>query len=262
MNRTILHLSDPHFGAADQEIAEAFLDQIHGMEPDIAVLSGDLTMRARRRELAAAADFVSRLPRPLIVIPGNHDIPALNDPVGRFFRPFRRYASRFGVDLEPVLAVPGWHVVALNSSRPFGLNLDWSEGRLSCRAIAKMEERFAEADAGAVRVLVLHHPLVVPPGLKRGTVEPLGPLLGAMGRARVDLVLCGHFHRSHAARIPCGADGTAVVSQAPTVCSTRLQGEPPGYHEILSLGDGFEVRHYQYDGKGFVRSAVHRFVDS
>ena len=87
-------------------------------------------------------------------------------------------------------------------------------------------------------------------------------LLAAMGRARVDLALCGHFHRSHAARVPCGDGRSAVVSQAPTVCSTRLQGEPPGYHEILSGEDGLEIRHFQYDGRGFGEAAVHRFAET
>ena len=92
----ILHLSDPHFGAADPLVASAFLAKAEKIAPDVTILSGDLTMRARWPELADAKAFVERLPRPRLVIPGNHDIPALNQPFDRFFAPFKRYRQTFG----------------------------------------------------------------------------------------------------------------------------------------------------------------------
>ena len=252
----LLHLSDPHFGAADPAVAKAFLERAKELAPDLTLLSGDLTMRARRSELAAARAFVDALPEPRLVIPGNHDIPGFNHPYDRFLRPFRRYRQTFGLELEPELRLPGIHVVSLNSTRAFGLHADWSEGKLHGGQLQLAENRF-QAGAPALRVLMLHHPLLAPEGHGRAVVDPLPDLLSMIGRQQVDLILCGHFHRSHLATL--GADDSwhAVVSQAPTVCSTRLQGEPQGFHEILVTGNRMEiVRHRLLAGR-FIGELVH-----
>lgn len=247
--KRILHLSDPHFGAADSAIAEKFLEEAAALRPDLTLLSGDLTMRARRSELAAARDFVNRLPEPRLLIPGNHDIPLINHPFDRFFRSFRRYQEIFGQELEPELITAGVHVVSLNSSRAFGFHADWSEGRLSKRQLARMEEKFQNGPPDHYRILMLHHPLLELQIAGRAVVKPLRDLMQAMETARVDLVLCGHFHRSqiHAAGLT--DKWKSVISQAPTVCSTRLQGEPQGFHEIQIIpGRAGVVRHIYRDG--------------
>lgn len=247
----ILHLSDPHFGAADSAVASAFLSHATELAPDLTVLSGDLTMRARRAELAAARQFVDGLPEPRFVIPGNHDIPATNQPLDRFFNPFRRYRQSFGKELEPTLATADLHVVSVNSNRAFGLHADWSEGILSAKQLGSIGARFTDASPTAARILVLHHPLLAPPGHGRAVVKPLPGFLQAVDRARVDLVLCGHFHRSHLATAGTLDGWKCVVSQAPTVCSTRLQGEPQGFHLIHLSSSRMEITPYAYDGSGF-----------
>ena len=254
----LLHLSDPHFGAADPAVAEAFLHRAESLAPDLTLLSGDLTMRARRSELAAARDFVDRLPAPRLVIPGNHDIPGLNHPYDRFARPFRRYRQTFGHELEPELLLPGLHVVGLNSTQAFGFHADWSEGRISHGALAQAGSRFA-AGPGGLRVLMLHHPLLAPAGHGRSVVDPLPDLLDLIGAHRVDLVLCGHFHRSHLDTIGADESWHGIVSQAATVCSTRLQGEPQGFHEILAGERRIEITRHAYRSGDFVAEAVFTF---
>ena len=248
----ILHLSDPHFGAADSAAASAFLSHANELAPDLTILSGDLTMRARGAELAAAREFVDALPEPRFIIPGNHDIPATNQLIDRFFNPFRRYRQSFGEELEPTLATEQIHVLSMNSNRAFGLHADWSEGILSARQLGSIGTRFAEASPTASRILVLHHPLLAPPGHGRTVVKPLPDLLQAIDHARVDLVLCGHFHRSHLATAGTLDGWKCVVSQASTVCSTRLQGEPQGFHLIHLSSSHMEVTPYTYDGTGFI----------
>lgn len=254
----LLHLSDPHFGAADPVVAEAFLKEARKLAPDLTLLSGDLTMRARRSELAAARAFVEDLPGPRLVIPGNHDIPGLNHPFDRFARPFRRYRETFGHELEPELRLPGIHVVSLNSTRAFGFHADWSEGRLHSRQLQLAENRFQNAPS-ALRVLMLHHPLLAPEGHGRAVVAPLPDLLATIGRTQVDLVLCGHFHRSHLATFGPDESWHSVVSQAATVCSTRLQGEPQGFHEIQVAGNHMKVARHRLISGRFVEESVHAF---
>ena len=181
-------------------------------------------MRARRRELKAAREFVNALPQPRLVIPGNHDIPGMNHPVARFFQGFDRYRSAICDDLEPGLKMPGIHVVSLNSSRAFGIHSDWSEGRLSTRQLVSLREQFQTNPAGSLRILVLHHPLLALQIPGRAVVKPLAGLMQALEDARVDLVMCGHFHRSQLRATGLGGVWKTLISQAPTVCSTRHRG--------------------------------------
>jgi 3',5'-cyclic AMP phosphodiesterase CpdA len=255
----ILHLSDPHFGAVDPAAAAAFLERAAVLAPDLTILSGDLTMRARRRELADAKAFADRLPQPLALIPGNHDIPAANHFSDRIFRPFDRFRRTFGPVLEPELVTGFAHVLCLNSSRAFGFQLDWSEGRLSRSQLARIGQTFAATPPDRLRILVLHHPLLELQIAGRAVVKPLAALMAAMETARVDLVMCGHFHRSqiHAAGLT--DRWKSIISQAPTVCSTRLQGEPQGFHVFDSAGGRVEAAHHVFrDGK-FVSAGRTRF---
>ncbi len=256
----ILHCSDPHFGAANPHAAEAFLERAAEVSPDLTVLSGDLTMRARRSEMSAARSFVNRLPAPHFLIPGNHDIPAMNHPLHRFFRPFERYGRWFGTDLEPDHFAKDIHMVALNSTRAFGFHHDWSEGRLSKRQLLRMRDRFVDAPAGHYRLLVLHHPLLAPINHRRAVVKPLPELLRAIADTSVDLVFCGHFHRSQLATAGIEGGWRCIVSQAPTVCSNRLQGEPQGFHVIELDGDRGQVIRHVFEGGRFVENGAAAFT--
>ena len=256
----LLHLSDPHFGAADLSIAAAFLERAAQMQPDLTLLSGDLSMRARRSELLAARRFVDQLPEPRLVIPGNHDIPLINQPFDRFFRSFGRYQDFFGGVLEPELVTAGVHVVSLNSSRAFGFHSDWSEGRLSRHQIAHMQQQFQNGPAGHCRVLVLHHPLLALQIPGRAVVKPLMELMRAIEIARVDLVMCGHFHRSQIRATGLSGNWKSIISQAPTVCSTRLQGEPQGFHEIRLASERIEAIHHVYQLGQFVEAGSWAFA--
>lgn len=247
----ILHLSDPHFGAADPKVAEAFLRIAPSFSPDHTILSGDLTMRARTREYDDSRRFTAALPRPLFVIPGNHDIPAANQPFDRFFSPFRRHCASYGENLEPEFIGGNLHIASTNSVRAFGFHADWSDGFLSPEQLARMEKQFL-ARSGLPRILVLHHPLLAPDGHERAVVHPLPGLLESIARASVDLVLCGHFHVSRIATAGLLGGWNCIVSQAPTVCSTRLQGEPQGFHEIRLEESRVEVILHQYQEGDFV----------
>jgi len=255
----LLHLSDPHFGAVSTGAAEAFLEHANSHQYDFTVLSGDLTMRARKSELEDAKRFVSAIPGPLLVIPGNHDVPATNQPFDRFFRPFHRYSRWFGSELEPEHQEESFHLISLNSTRAFGFHADWSEGFLSREQLASCVPRFDAGNRAPFRILTLHHPLLAPPGHGREVVKPLPDLLQTIGDARVDLVLCGHFHRSQLATAGTLEGWKCVVSQAPTVCSTRLQGEPQGFHVIVFTPEHIEITVWRFAGGTFVPTTTSRF---
>ncbi|RUY20638.1 hypothetical protein EN979_36005, partial [Mesorhizobium sp. M7A.F.Ca.US.001.04.2.1] len=73
--KTIAHLSDLHFGRIDQTVSDALAAEVRAADPDIVVVSGDMTQRARKQEFAQARAFLDTLPYPQLVVPGNHDVP-------------------------------------------------------------------------------------------------------------------------------------------------------------------------------------------
>jgi len=121
----LLQISDTHFGTEQGVVVEAVVMLAHQQRPDVVVLSGDITQRARPAQFLAARAFVDRLGAPLVAVPGNHDIP-LFDLWARMRRPYARYSAEFGTDLEPVHRSPELLVVCVNTTRP------WRHNTVSC----------------------------------------------------------------------------------------------------------------------------------
>ncbi|MGJ8697938.1 MAG: metallophosphoesterase family protein [Verrucomicrobiaceae bacterium] len=259
----LLHFSDPHFGACDPAIAQAASLAAHKIEPDHLVVSGDLSMRGRRRELQAAAAWLQHLPQPLTVFPGNHDVPGLNQPLDRFFAPFRRYRKYINAVEEPTapLGKIGTLVTA-NSSTPFGWHRDWSRGFLGPIQGNRIHREFS--GTSGLRILGIHHPLLASKTKARALVSPLPLVRNLLHESKVDLVLAGHFHQSKVGLFP--GDETAVsntiVSQAPSVCTTRLKGEPNGYHLIHLTPDSILIQVFRWRGTRFERFSENSFSRS
>src|SRR4051812_5821030 len=116
MARIIVHLSDLHFGRLDERLIPPLQKAIAALSPQLVVVSGDLTQRARRPEFEAARAFLDTVSAPQLVVPGNHDIPLYNI-VERMVDPLRRYRRHISNDLAPVFTDDEMIVVGLNSAR-------------------------------------------------------------------------------------------------------------------------------------------------
>ena len=242
---TVLHLSDLHFGKPHRPaVSDALLRLAHELAPAVVVVSGDLTQRAKATEYRAAAEFLSQLPPtvPLVVVPGNHDVPLYRF-WERLAAPYAKYRRHISRELNSVLEIvvpatasesaSGTRIVALNSAAPRTAIVN---GRLSRRQLRFAESAFASAPPGAHRVLTLHHNLVRPEDdeLRPGDDEPGPPplygaarLLERLDAWRVDLVLCGHIHRGWLAR----HQGTPLL-HAGTACSSRGRGRERGRNSV------------------------------
>jgi 3',5'-cyclic AMP phosphodiesterase CpdA len=222
---TILHASDLHFGRHFQPSrAEALLASILEVKPDLLVFSGDFTQRAKVREYRAARAFLDRLPDiPLVVTPGNHDVP-LYRVWERVFAPFSNYRRYIHDILDSVLCIPGVTVVALNSTAPLGAI---TNGRLTGAQLRIVAEAFEGAAEGDLRVLVTHHHFISPKDAVRDRPMPRArPLVLELERLGTDLVFGGHIHRSYALQstevIPGGAERRPVLFvQSGTTTSGR-----------------------------------------
>ncbi|MBY0464748.1 MAG: metallophosphoesterase, partial [Burkholderiales bacterium] len=143
----LLHLSDTHFGTEQPQVVEALVALAAQQRPDVVVLSGDITQRARPVQFQAAKRFVDRLGAPVLAIPGNHDLP-LFDLWARLTCPYGRFATVFGADMEPVHASPDWLVLGVNTTRAWRHR----HGAVSAAQVARVAGLLAAASPGQLRV--------------------------------------------------------------------------------------------------------------
>lgn len=265
MPARIAHLSDIHFGANDEKIVRATEAWLQERQPDLVIVSGDFTQRARVEQFRQAAAWLNRLRsagHQLLAVPGNHDIP-LYDVVRRFAAPLRRYKRYISSDLCPWFENESVAVLGINTAR----SLTFMDGRINREQMRMIEERFAPVPPEKTRILVTHHPLFAMP-IGEGTElsEAVGrheDAVKAVCRAGVNVALAGHFHRTYAAaaRKMVETAGGALVIQAGTATSVRLRNE-----ELQSFNwihahrnNDIELQVVAWDGSGFRRGNHVRF---
>jgi len=183
------------------------------LSPDVVVISGDLTQRARKYQYLQARNFLHRLPAPQLVIPGNHDVPLYNIFL-RFLQPLGRY--RAWMSASPNVAIPnglpGLALVGLDSTRSFTID----GGKLRAGQLAWAKAQFSQAAAGACRIVAVHHHFLTD-GSHQATIRRADYLLGRFAGMGVEIVLTGHRHWARAERAECGP----LIVQAGTATSRR-----------------------------------------
>jgi len=235
----LAHLTDLHFGRIDNRLIRPLIDALTAARPDIVVVSGDLTMRAREREFRDAAAFVQALPAPCFLVPGNHDIPS-GQVFERLVDPFRRWRRHFGPELEPTVVDERLALIGVNSVRRASWRLNWSHGRIGRRHLRRIEARLAALPDGPARVVVCHHPFFAPDdGLRHKVLKRSDDALRLFRRHGVRLVLAGHLHRAFVHDLG-GDDGGSplLVVHGGTSFSTRLRGETNAFNLIELADDG------------------------
>lgn len=255
MMARILHLSDLHFGAHDPAIVEAVVACADEAKPDLIVISGDFTQRAKTEEFEEACRFLERLRdagHEVLAVPGNHDVP-LYDVLRRFLSPLTRYKRYVDETLCPFIEIGGAAVLGINTAR----SLTFKNGHVSHEQMAFIRDTFAKTSPDQPRVLVTHHPLFA---LPIGDGPTLGHLmddqddaLTAIAEAGVDLLLAGHNHRAsigEASKLVHGA-GKALVVQAGTATSTRTRDEMQSFNRIEIDGNGVRVTVVLWNGSAF-----------
>jgi len=234
---TILHASDLQCGRPYvPRAAEALVRLARSVAPNVVVISGDLTQRAKAREFRAAADLMRRLPSvPTVVTPGNHDVPVYRV-LERAFAPYRRWRAGISPDLDTVTRVDGATFVALNSTAPWRAVVG---GRIDAWQIDWAREAFARCERGEVRALVIHHHFVSTPDGTGGRPLPrAAELVRAFESMEVDFVRGGHVHRIHvrsSRELVGGPDEGVPLVACGTTTSRRGRGPEEGANSLNVL---------------------------
>ena len=265
---TLLHISDLHFGPPYQATAgEALLRFAANLRPDLIVASGDFTQRAREDQFRAAREFLDRLPdAPLIVTPGNHDVP-LYDVLQRLFDPFCHYKRYITSDLDSVVEVPGAMIVSLNSTAP---RRAITNGRISQWQLEFARAAFQRSGTETLRILVAHHHFAPPPDWEGAKPMPKAKrALDAFTAMRVDLVLGGHLHRAYLGSsldVYSGLDPDhgIVIAQSGTTTSRRgrAREREKNSFNVLRVDERLiRITHHMYfePAGGFLPTSRHIF---
>ncbi|MFU8817836.1 MAG: metallophosphoesterase family protein [Pseudomonadales bacterium] len=265
----LLHISDLHFGKYYlPKVGEALLEQAHGLQPDVIVISGDLTQRAKEQEFAAAREYLDKLPAvPLVVVPGNHDVP-LYRVWERLTRPFGLYDRYIGGDRNSLWKDRRAVVVGLDSTAP---HRAVKNGRISRDQLDFCEQALGDLPAETLRIVVFHHHLVPPPTFVPARPMPKAKrLLEMLTHLQVDLVLSGHLHRAYTGNsldVYAGEEREhgIIVAQCGTTTSRRgrwREHEKNSFNWIQLTRGHVRITHYLYfsERHDFSPVAQHDFV--
>lgn len=224
--RQILHISDVHFGPPHlPELAEGVLRFAAQRQPDLVVVSGDLTQRAKPEQFRQANRFISRFQAPTLVVPGNHDVP-LYRVWERFGSPFGAYRRHFADDLEPVYRDEELFVIGVNTAHGW----TFKDGRISRRRLQEVGARLAAVPSNLFKVVVAHHHLIPPPWFgNQKVLRGARSAIDLLTRLGVDLVLSGHLHQSFIGNseefYPKGRPPLVILHSGTTTSNRGRQGE-------------------------------------
>ena len=257
----VLQVSDLHAGTEEEPEVEGDLRTlVRESGPELVVVSGDLTHRNTAAQHDRAATLLRSLEAPLLVIPGNHDIPRW--PPWRFTRTFDEFRRQWP-ELEPVYSSERLVVCGLNSVRP------WKQqgGAVRSSQIERVRETFAAAPAPAFRMVAVHHHLLGAPwrSTKR-TIANRSGLLGSLVDAGAELIVSGHVHQSAVGErrefeVALGQVRGTTVATAPGLGQPRpkRRGEARGLHLYEIDERTTRVLTYAWAGNHWSQIADRRF---
>lgn len=226
--RTIVHLSDLHFGRVNPALIDPLLKTVRDIGPDLVAISGDLTQRARSHQFQEARAFLDTLPKPQIVVPGNHDIP-LHNIFARFFEPLTKYKRYITDDLQPSYEDEEVIIVGVNTAR----SSVFKGGRINQSQVGRLREKFCALGSRVVKAVVTHHPFDLPEGHDESDLVGRAKMaMTSLAECGADLFLAGHLHISHTGHTKRYKihGHSALVVQAGTATSTRERGEANSFN--------------------------------
>ena len=238
-DKTLLfHVSDIHFGLEDDRALDWVVQEIAEKRPAAVAITGDLTMRARHREFAAACRWIQVLDVPVTVEVGNHDLPYFNL-IERFTAPYQRFQAIQAL-VERKVELPGLAIVPLKTVRRWQPRWPWSHGWVTERALERTLTMIDRLPKGTKALVACHHPLVEAGTRGKAWTHGGDHALAELARRGVLATLSGHVH-----------DAFDIVSETPHgpmrmigagTLSQRIRSTPQSFNEITWDGERINVR--------------------
>lgn len=231
----IIQISDLHFGAVVPELRDQLIETINRLEPQLLIVSGDITQRARMSQFTQARAFFDEIQcQARIIVPGNHDIAPVYKPIERFLLdPYRNYTQSLQGYIQTEYETSELKVIGVNSCNP----MHYKNGHFTAEVLDEIEQGFASCQSSQLKFLVAHHPLDV---IIESDFENLVPdsvaVVRRLAAIGVDLIMGGHIHypfcRQLNARYLELANPVAV-SQAGTAISKRTRSAMPNSFMVI-----------------------------
>jgi 3',5'-cyclic AMP phosphodiesterase CpdA len=262
MPTRILHVSDLHVGARAATSPEYALAAVADrVDPELVICSGDLAHRGRREQHESAAAILRELGKPILAVPGNHDIPYTFP--ARFSRPWAEF-ERLWETTHPVYRSANILAVGLNSVRP------WRQqsGGIRTSQLDAAAGVLRDAEGTPLRVVVLHHHLLGAPWRSRKKpVARRNQVLASLVDAGAELIVAGHIHQGAVAErrefeiSPAGIERGVTVSIAPGLGQPRpnRRGEARGLHVYEFDDSRLRVHTYTWRGEEWGLTAEREF---
>ncbi|MFM9935560.1 MAG: metallophosphoesterase family protein [Novosphingobium sp.] len=233
----LFHISDIHFGLEDTAVIAWVRDCVRRERPDAVAITGDLTMRARHREFAAATAWIGSLGVPVTVEVGNHDLPYFNL-IERFVDPYRRFRALESA-VDRAVRLPGVAIIPLKTTARAQARLNWSKGRVGLSSLAACLAAIDALPAGTRALVACHHPLVEVGTHGNALTRGGERALAALAQRGVLAVLSGHVHDAfdivhRTAHGPVRMIGAGTLSQ-------RVRTTPAGFNELTFTEAGLAV---------------------
>jgi 3',5'-cyclic AMP phosphodiesterase CpdA len=245
--RRIVHISDVHFGVARKTRIRPLIEAIHRAEPDLVIVSGDLVQFGFPREFRQARWFLEQLPKPMIVVPGNHDVP-MSNPLVRFVTPMSRFQKYISKDLAPFYLDNEIAVQGINTAHAFTMR----NGKLTREHMRIIEERLCPLPDEITKIIVMHHP--IDQAMEFGDhelVKYARKSMDTLARCGADLCLSGHMHIGYSGSTQkryTMSGYAALVVQAGTALSAReRESEPNSFNVIYVEHPKIQVDRWWWD---------------
>lgn len=219
----IVHISDIHSGPEFQRpVFESAVQEINEIEPDLLVVSGDLTENGLLGQYRLAREMIDQIQcKKKVFCAGNHDYRSTG------YLLFKRFFAS-----KPLVKFGDCVVGIMNTARP-----ERNDGEVGHRQVVWLEHALAKHKK-LTKVVMMHHHLIQVPdtGPDNIPVVDAGDTLRAILESKVKLVLAGHRHRPWRWRV----QDTQII-HAGTLSSERLRGFYAHSYNIIDV-DGERIK--------------------
>lgn len=236
MPTRLFHISDVHFGVEDRAALDAVARAVAEERPDAVVCTGDLTQRAKHSEYAAARAWFAALGVPVVLEPGNHDMPYYN-PWERFTDPFRRY-NRLNAAVGSPFMSDDVVLVPLRTTVRAQTRFPWSDGVIKEAALQETLGQLAALEGDPRTIIVIgHHPLLGPEGARHNPTIGGDEAFARIAATGAHAMISGHVHVPFdQERVAANGHHLRIIGTG--TLSTRLRHGAPASWRVITCSPG------------------------